>query len=148
MDPFALAMLGLLAGLVLLLVLAGKFAPGSGLEQLDWKSSREITERREALDAEDVQQMIAARNARRRARGEREVSLEEVELQVFAEIGEEQRRREQLQAESRDHQLEDRDLDELLELTNARRRARGLPERTREQAREEFGQPPNPASQD
>jgi hypothetical protein len=139
MDPFALAMLGLLVGLILLIVLAGKFAPGSGWEQLGLKSSREIMERREALDAEDLEEMVAARNARRRARGDAEVSLEDVELQVMAEMGEQQRRREEYLAERRERQLADGDLDELLEATNTRRRARGLPERTREQAREEFG---------
>jgi len=137
-DPFVLAMLGLLVGLILLVVLAGKLAPGSGLEQIGWKTSREVMERREALDAEDVQQMIEARNARRRARGEPEVSLQEVELQVFAEIGEQQRLNEAHVAEQRERGLADRDLDELLKATNARRRARGLPERTREQARREF----------
>jgi hypothetical protein len=35
--------------------------------------------------------------------------------------------------------LAERELDELLEATNARRRARGLPERTREEVRREFG---------
>jgi hypothetical protein len=138
-DPFALAMLGLLVGLILLIILVGKLAPGSGLEQLGLKSSREILERREALDAEDVHQMLAARNARRRARGEREVSLEEMELQVFNELGAEQRRREQHRAERREEQATDSDLDGLLEVTNARRRARGLPERSREEARREFG---------
>lgn len=138
MDPFALAMLGLLVGLILLIVLAGKLAPGSGLQELGLKSSREILEKREALDAEDVHQMLAARNARRRARGEREVTLEEMELRVFSEIGEQQRRREQYQAERREQQLADDDLDGLLEATNARRRARGLPERSREEALREF----------
>jgi hypothetical protein len=137
-DPFALAMLGLLVGLILLIVLVGKLAPGSGLEELGLKSSREILERREALDAEDVHQMLAARNARRRARGEREVTLEEMELRVFSELSEEQRRREQYVAERRERQLADSDLDGLLEATNARRRARGLPERSREEARREF----------
>jgi hypothetical protein len=129
--------------MIILIVLAGKFAPGSGWEQLGLKSSREIIERREALDAEDINQMIAARNARRRARGEREVSLEEMELKVFNELGEEQRRREQYR---REQQLADRDLDGLLEITNARRRARGLPERTREEALREFT-PDEPGSQ-
>jgi hypothetical protein len=137
-DPFALAMLGLLVGLILLIVLAGKLAPGSGLQELGLKSSREILERREALDAEDVHQLLAARNARRRARGEREVTLEEMELQVFSDLGEQQRRREQYLAERRQQQLADDDLDGLLEATNARRRARGLPERSREEARREF----------
>jgi hypothetical protein len=44
----------------------------------------------------------------------------------------EQRRR-------REAYLADRELDELLEATNARRRARGLPERTREEVQREFG---------
>jgi hypothetical protein len=35
--------------------------------------------------------------------------------------------------------MADRELDQLLEVTNRRRRARGMPERTREEAREEFG---------
>jgi hypothetical protein len=137
-DPFALAMLGLLVGLILLIVLVGKLAPGSGLEELGLKSSREILERREALDAEDVHQMLAARNARRRARGEPEVTLEEMELRVFSELSQEQRRREQYLAEQKERQLADSDLDGLLEATNARRRARGLPERSREEARREF----------
>jgi hypothetical protein len=137
-------MLGLLIGLILLIVLVGKFAPGSGLEELGLKSSREILERREALDAEDVHQMLAARNARRRARGEREVTLEEMEMKVFNELGEHQRRREQYLAEQREKQQADSDLDGLLEITNARRRARGLPERSREEARREF----SPSSED
>jgi transcription initiation factor TFIIIB Brf1 subunit/transcription initiation factor TFIIB len=38
--------------------------------------------------------------------------------------------------------LADRELDQLLEATNRRRKARGLPERTREEARQEFGGEP------
>jgi hypothetical protein len=146
-DPFALAMLGLLVGLILLIVLVGKLAPGSGLEELGLKSSREILERREALDAEDVHQMLAARNARRRARGEREVTLEEMELTVMGEIGEQQRRREQYLAERKEQETTDSDLDGLLEITNARRRARGLPERSREEARREFSPGSEPPAQ-
>jgi hypothetical protein len=146
-DPFALAMLGLLAGLIFLIVLVGKLAPGSGLDELGLKSSREILERREALDAEDVHQMLAARNARRRARGEREVTLEEMELTVFNELGEQQRRREQYQAERKEQETVDDDLDGLLEITNARRRARGLPERSREEARREFSPGSEPPAQ-
>ena len=131
-------MLGLLVGLILLIVLVGKLAPGSGLEQLGLSSSREIVERREALDAEDVHQMLAARNARRRARGEPEVTMQEMELKVFSEMSEEQRRREEYRAARREQELADSDLEGLLEATNARRRARGLPERTREEARREF----------
>lgn len=138
-----MAMLGLLVGLILLIALVGKLAPGSGLEELGLKSSREILERREALDAEDVHQMLAARNARRRARGEREVTLEEMEMKVFNELGEQQRRREQYASERKAEETADSDLDGLLEITNARRRARGLPERSREEARREFSGEPD-----
>ena len=126
-----MAIAGLLVGLVLVLVLVGRKAPGSGLEQLGWKNERELLERREALEAEDVEQMVAARNARRRARGQREESLEEVEMQVMDDVSEQRRRHEAY--------LADRDLEGLLEATNARRRSKGLPERTREDVRREFG---------
>jgi hypothetical protein len=130
-DPFVLAMLGFLVAMILGILLLGRFYPGNGLDQLGMRSAREITERREELEAEDVNQMLAAANARRRARGEAEVSLEQVEMRVNHEMHEQRRRREAL--------MEDRDLDELLEATNARRRARGLPERTREEVKREYG---------
>lgn len=122
-----------LVGLILWIVLLGKFAPGSGLDQIGWKSAREISERREELEAEDLAQMLEARNARRRARGEPELSVEDMELKVMQDVREQRRRR--------DEYLADRDLDQLLETTNARRRAKGLPERTREDVRSEFGAP-------
>lgn len=108
--------------------------PGSGLEQTGLRSAREIIETREALDAEDLEQMLGAHNARRRARGQSEVTADEMELRVAGEQHAQERRREAFLAE--------RELDQLLEATNRRRRARGLPERTREQAREEFGGKP------
>jgi hypothetical protein len=133
-DPFVLAILGFLVAMILGILLLGRFYPGSGLEQLGMRSAREITEQREELEAEDLDQMLAAHNARRRARGEAEVSLEEVEMRVSREIN--------AQHQRRDKYLADRDLDELLEATNARRRARGLPERTREEVRREYGGEP------
>jgi hypothetical protein len=130
-DSFALVLLGGLVALGLWMWLLGKYYPGSGLEQVGLKSAREIAETREALEAEDLDQMIAAHNARRRAKGKPEVTAAEVELGVFTDIHEQRRRREE--------SLADRELDELLEVTNAHRRKRGLPERTRAQAHEEFG---------
>ncbi|MHB8656746.1 MAG: hypothetical protein ACYC91_02135 [Solirubrobacteraceae bacterium] len=131
MDPFAIVLLGGLVALVLWIVALGKYYPGSGLEQLGLKSAREITERREELEAEDLEQMLAAHNARRRARGEAEDSVEDVQLRVMQDVQEQRKRREKLLAE--------RELDQLLEATNARRRSRGLPERTIEDVRREFG---------
>jgi hypothetical protein len=131
MDPFAAI---ILSGIVVIIVsvwLVGRFYPGSGLEQVGLRSAREIHESREALEAEDLDQMLAAHNARRRARGETELTAGELELQVSGELRDQERRRQAY--------LADRELDQLLEATNRRRRARGLPERTREQVREEFG---------
>jgi hypothetical protein len=133
-DPFTAIVLGALAIIIVAVYLLGRHYPGSGLEEIGLRSARQIMEKREALEAEDLEQMLEARNARLRARGEREVTAEEMELRVAADQREQQRRREA--------HLADRDLEELLEATNRRRRERGLPERTREQAREEFGDKP------
>jgi hypothetical protein len=137
-DPFALVLLGGVVAVGLWMWLLGKHYPGSGLEQVGLKTAREITETREALEAEDLDQMIAAHNARRRARGEPEVTAAEYELGVIGDVHEQRQRHEE--------DLADRELDELLEVTNAHRRKRGLPERTRAQAREEFGSEPSPGS--
>jgi hypothetical protein len=130
-DPFALVLFGGLAVFVIAVWLLGRVYPGSGLEALGLRSAREITETREELDALDLDQMMVARNVRRAARGEAEVSSEDYERQVLREVAEQEQRRERYVA--------DRELDQLLEATNARRRKRGLPERTREQAQEELG---------
>jgi hypothetical protein len=137
-DPFAVVLLVGFVVLVGCFLLLGKFYPGSGLEQVGLKSAREITETREELDAEDLDQMLTAHNSRRRARGETEISAGDIERQVMRDTTEQLRRREAYMA--------DRELDQLLEATNARRRRRGLPERTRDQAREELGRRPDPGT--
>jgi hypothetical protein len=137
-DPFVLVLLAGLAALVLWVWLLGKYYPGSGLEQLGLRSAREISENREALEAEDLEQMLAAHNARRRRRGESEVTVHDLEVRVMEDLSDQRRRRQEL--------LADRELDQLLEVTNARRRARGLPDRTREEARQEFGQGTEPGA--
>lgn len=129
-----MAVVGLLVGLVLVLVVVDRKAPGSGVQQPGRETAREVYERQEALEAEDVRQLVAVSNARRRARGEPEETLHEVEMRVIADMGEQRRRREAYLAE--------RDLDQLLEATNARRRSKGLPARTREDVRCEFGAGP------
>jgi hypothetical protein len=98
---------------------------------LGLRSPREIVEDRAALEAEDLGQMLAAHNARRRRRGESAQTVEDIELIVAAGLRDQRRRREAL--------LADRDLEQLLDATNARRRARGLPERTRDQVRAQYG---------
>ena len=131
MDPFAVVILSGIGAVVLAVYLLGRFYPGSGMEQLGLRSAREISETRESLEAEDLEQMLAAHNARRRARGEAEVTVADMELRVARDMRDQESRRQAY--------LADRELDQLLEATNARRRARGLPDRTRDEVREEFG---------
>ncbi len=92
MDPFTLVVVGGLAALVLVFWIIGRYYPGSGLEQLGLQSARELHEQREALDAEDLDQMLAAHNERRRARGEAEISADELEARVLRELSEQPRR--------------------------------------------------------
>jgi hypothetical protein len=137
-DPFAAIVFGGIAVIVVAVWLVGRFYPGTGLEEAGLRSAREIHETREALEAEDLDQMVAARNARRRARGLPEESTSQVEFRVSGDLRDQEQRRQSY--------LADRELDQLLEVTNRRRRARGLPERTREEVREEFGGGPPAAS--
>lgn len=130
-DAFAIVVLGAIAALVLWVWLLGRHFPGSGVQQLGLRTARQITEDREALEAEDLSQMLAAHNERRRRRGEPAVTVADLEQRVADDLNEQRRRR--------DEYLAGRDLDQLLEATNARRRARGLPERTPGEVEREFG---------
>jgi hypothetical protein len=130
-DPFALVLLAGLAILVLWVWILGRANQGRGMEQFGLRSARRITEDREELEAEDLAQMLEAHNARRRRRGEADVTVADLERRVMQDFNEQRRRSEAY--------LADRELDQLLEATNARRRARGLPERTREEVQREFG---------
>jgi hypothetical protein len=70
---FALISLGMVAFIVLVLVLLARSYPGSGADLLDWKPARDY-ETEFKLEADDVQQMIAAQNAYRRRRGAKELT--------------------------------------------------------------------------
>lgn len=133
MSTFSVIVLAGFLVVIVFVVILGKANERAPLDQFGLRSPREITETREALDVEDLQQMLDAHNERRRRRGDPEVTVEQLERQVVDDRREQARRREEL--------LADRELDQLLEATNARRRQRGLPERTREEVRREFGSP-------
>jgi hypothetical protein len=77
-DPFALIMLGGVAVLVVVLLLLGRFYPGSGAEQLDWRPTRS-PELEIQNEIDDLDQMREAVNRRRRARGQAELTDEELE---------------------------------------------------------------------
>ena len=78
MDPFALIMLGGVAVLVVVLLLLGRFYPGSGAEQLDWRPTRS-PELEIQNEIDDLDQMREAVNRRRRARGQAELTDQELE---------------------------------------------------------------------
>ena len=139
MDALAILFVGGLVAIGLWSWLARSRSPRSGaVEPLGLRSAREIVEDREALEAEDLAQMLEAHNARRRRRGEPERTVDDIELLVAADVVEARRRREAYRAQRDLDDRAQRDLDDLLEATNARRRARGLTARTREEARREL----------
>jgi hypothetical protein len=76
----------LFGGLVVLgiFLALGRWYPGSGAEQVDWRLTRSPEVEAE-LELDDVDQMIEAQNARRRASGRREITEADVRAQVAAD---------------------------------------------------------------
>ncbi len=84
MDGFALVIFGGLAALVLFFLALGKWYPGSGAEQLDWKPTRSV-ETEVELELDDIDQMLEAQNERRRRRGQAERTEDDVRADVAAQ---------------------------------------------------------------
>ena len=74
--------LGFILILFLIFVAIGKYHPVSGAEVLDWKPTRSPEVEAE-LELDDVDQMLEAQNARRRASGRAERTEEDVQAQVY-----------------------------------------------------------------
>ena len=72
--------------MVLAVLALGRWYPGSGAEQLDWKPTRS-PELEAENEIDDVAQMLEAQNERRRRRG----APERTEEQIAEEVGREQR---------------------------------------------------------
>jgi hypothetical protein len=84
MDGFTLLTLGSLIVAILIFLAIGKWYPGSGAEQVDWKPTRSIETEIE-LELDDVDQMLEANNARRRASGRPEIDEDGLRAEVAAE---------------------------------------------------------------
>ena len=110
--------LGGTGGLIVALLLLGRFYPGSGAEQVDWKPTRSA-EVEVLNEIDDLDQMLAATNARRRARGKPELT----ESSLAAEIAQETA----LAHKRRDDYVGDLEVAQLLDAKNARRLKQGLP---------------------
>jgi hypothetical protein len=64
-----------------ILVALGRWYPGSGAEQVDWRPTRSPEVEAE-LELADIDQMLEAQNARRRATGRPELTEEDVRARV------------------------------------------------------------------
>jgi hypothetical protein len=62
----------------------GRWYPGSGAEQVDWRPTRSPEVEAE-LEIDDVDQMIEAQNVRRRATGRGEITEADIRAQVAAD---------------------------------------------------------------
>ena len=81
-----------LGGLVVvgaILFALGKYYPGSGAEQVDWRPTRS-PELEAELELDDVDQMLEAQNERRRASGRPEIT--EADAQAWVDEDERWRR--------------------------------------------------------
>lgn len=135
MDEFTYIVVGGLALLAVALFLIGRYYPGSGADVIDWRPTRSFETEME-LEEEDIGQMLEAQNERRRRRGEPERTQDDVELQVAGDLAEQQARADAYRSQTG---ADDEDLEQLLEMSNARRRRRGEPELTLEQFRAQLG---------
>ena len=84
MDEFSVFVFGMLVVLVLIFLAIGKWYPGSGAEQVDWKPTRS-PELEVELEIDDVDQMLEAQNERRRASGRKELTEDGIRADVAAE---------------------------------------------------------------
>jgi hypothetical protein len=128
---------GMVVAFVAVLAL-GYFYPGNGSDVLDWRPTRSVEVEAE-LELDDIAQMLEAQNERRRRRGARERTLEEVELQVAGDLAEQRRRRDAHLAGREPDAAEQADLDDLLAAANERRRRRGEPPVSAEHYRPDAG---------
>jgi hypothetical protein len=77
MDPFVAIVLGSIAlALGAFIVIGILNTPGTGSEQLGWKTTHEHDRTHSVREAEDLEQLLEAANARRRARGDAELTVD------------------------------------------------------------------------
>lgn len=77
MDAFTAIVLGSIAlALGAFIVIGILNTPGTGSEQLGWRTTHEHDRTQAVREAEDLEQMLEAANVRRRARGDAELTLD------------------------------------------------------------------------
>jgi hypothetical protein len=88
-DEFSVFVLGALVVVGAIFFALGKYYPGSGAEQVDWRPTRS-PELEAELEVDDIDQMLEAQNERRRASGRPEIS--EADAQAWVDEDERWRR--------------------------------------------------------
>lgn len=132
MDPFAVIILGGVGGLLIALLLIGRFTPGSGADQLDWRPTRSV-EADVQNEIDDLDQMLEATNRRRRARGEQELTEADLHRRVSEDL--------EVRIKRSDDEELDEEMQQVLEMKNRRRRRRqGLPDMTADELRASLGE--------
>lgn len=134
-EIITLVMVGLFVGLMIFILLLGWLYPGSGADVLDWKPTRSPEVEAEN-EVDDIEQMLAAANARRRRKGMEDLT----EAGLTARVRADQREL----AERRERDLLEGEIESVLEARNERRRKRGLPEMTLDELKASLGTPPPP----
>ena len=96
MDEFGVFVLfGFIVAIGIFLAI-GRWYPGSGADQVDWRLTRSPEVEAE-LELDDVDQMLEAQNARRRASGR----AERTEDDIRAQVAEDERWRAELRRRAR-----------------------------------------------
>jgi hypothetical protein len=75
-DEFGVFVFGAIIVVGAIFLAIGKWYPGSGAEQVDWRPTRS-PELEAELEMDDIDQMVEAQNVRRRATGRPEISEED-----------------------------------------------------------------------
>jgi hypothetical protein len=96
MDEFGAFVLGALVVVGAIFYALGKYYPGSGAEQVDWRPTRS-PELEAELELDDLDQMLEAQNERRRASGRPEIT----EADAQAWVDEDERLRRELRERKR-----------------------------------------------
>jgi hypothetical protein len=78
---YILSSLGLIAFMIAVLVLVGRFYPGSNADLIDWKPTRSPEVEAEN-EIDDIRQMMEAQNELRRRRGAPEMTEAELQEKV------------------------------------------------------------------
>lgn len=119
-------MVGLVGGLLVALILLGLFYPGSGADQVRWRPTRSVeVEVQNELD--DLDQMLAATNEKRRARGAADLT----ESSIHERVAEDRR----IADERREAYLGEVEIEQMLAVKNERRARKGLAPITAEEYR-------------